>query len=368
MKNFLIELLNQESLLDKFTTQATESRLPIALCGCGYALKLALEFLRLFNLNPSIIIDGDRNKQGTVIEGYYVKSYDDLVLNPAEHLILITPQDLTAISEIKSALANICITENIFSFDFINYTIYHGIQSEKSFKDFALKNIDSLIWLHENLCDEKSKTTLAGFISGRVTSDYAYYNKIHVGDNYFVDGIVNLTDDEIFVDCGAFVGDTIQDLIKRVGKYNTIYAFEADTENCALLNKYIADMKLENIRVFQNAVWNTNTVISFEQNSNMLSRVGTSEQNPVKAVRLDDVVTTPVTHIKMDIEGSEYEALCGAENLIRTFKPKLTICLYHKYEDLTRIPTLIKKFIPEYKLFLRHHTPFGGELILYAVP
>ncbi len=70
----------------------------------------------------------------------------------------------------------------------------------------------------------------------------------------------------------------------------------------------------------------------------------------------------------MDIEGAEYEAVEGAKTIIATYKPKLTICLYHKYEDITRIPLLIKKIEPKYKLFLRHHTPYGAELILYAIP
>jgi len=79
-----------------------------------------------------------------------------------------------------------------------------------------------------------------------------------------------------------------------------------------------------------------------------------------------------VTFIKMDIEGSELEALKGAEKQIRENKPKLAICVYHKEEDLITIPQYILSLNPEYKLYLRY---FGSsdfnslwtELVLYAV-
>ncbi len=53
---------------------------------------------------------------------------------------------------------------------------------------------------------------------------------------------------------------------------------------------------------------------------------------------MDDYITERVTFIKMDIEGSEANALRGAEKIIRTYKPKLAISVYHKKDDLWTIP------------------------------
>lgn len=75
-----------------------------------------------------------------------------------------------------------------------------------------------------------------------------------------------------------------------------------------------------------------------------------------------------VTTIKMDIEGSELEALKGARETIRRDKPKLAICIYHKTEDLWEIPLYIKSLIPEYRFYIRHHGPSGlYDSVLYAV-
>lgn len=68
----------------------------------------------------------------------------------------------------------------------------------------------------------------------------------------------------------------------------------------------------------------------------------------------------------MDIEGSELKALFGAEEIIKLQKPKLAICVYHKPEHLWEIPLYIKKILPEYKLFFRHHTSLEYETVCYA--
>lgn len=70
----------------------------------------------------------------------------------------------------------------------------------------------------------------------------------------------------------------------------------------------------------------------------------------------------------MDIEGSELDALAGARNIIRKGMPILTICLYHRYDDLWRIPLFINSLAGEYRLFLRPHEIEGWQLVCYAIP
>lgn len=71
--------------------------------------------------------------------------------------------------------------------------------------------------------------------------------------------------------------------------------------------------------------------------------------------------------IKMDVEGSELESLKGAKRTIQRDKPKLAICIYHKPEDMTEIPMFIKELVPEYRLYVRHHSNSDLETVLYAI-
>ena len=58
----------------------------------------------------------------------------------------------------------------------------------------------------------------------------------------------------------------------------------------------------------------------------------------------------------MDIEGAEQKALSGAKNIIMRDKPQLAICVYHKPNDIWEIPFMLKDWVPEYQLYLRHHS------------
>jgi len=72
------------------------------------------------------------------------------------------------------------------------------------------------------------------------------------------------------------------------------------------------------------------------------------------------------TWIKADVEGSEIALLQGLQDTIRRYRPRLSICVYHNSYDLWEIPKYIKLLVPEYCLFLRHHSHVCTETVLHA--
>ena len=68
----------------------------------------------------------------------------------------------------------------------------------------------------------------------------------------------------------------------------------------------------------------------------------------------------------MDIEGSELAALKGAKRIIKQYKPKLAICVYHKCEDIFKIPLYLHELVPEYKIMIRQHRYDLYDTVLYA--
>ena len=71
----------------------------------------------------------------------------------------------------------------------------------------------------------------------------------------------------------------------------------------------------------------------------------------------------------MDIEGAETRALTGAREIIRRDKPVLTVCIYHKPEDVFEIPLLIEDIIKdEYRFYVRQYRYGLSETVLYAMP
>ena len=69
----------------------------------------------------------------------------------------------------------------------------------------------------------------------------------------------------------------------------------------------------------------------------------------------------------MDVEGYELPAVKGACKTIKKHKPILLISLYHRGRDFFEIPTLIKSWVPEYKIKfvnLNHASPILERLLV----
>ena len=66
------------------------------------------------------------------------------------------------------------------------------------------------------------------------------------------------------------------------------------------------------------------------------------------------------------ITNSEIDALGLENNLIKKYKPKLAVCIYHNAVDFYSIPLLIHSFVPEYKFAVRHHSYELDETVLYV--
>ena len=129
----------------------------------------------------------------------------------------------------------------------------------------------------------------------------------------------------------------------------------------------------QHIEVLPYGLWSEKTKLTFLSGEGSLSTVFKKSRIPkYKAISLDvdsidDLCAAEkVTLIKMDIEGSEQEALRGAEKVIKRDKPRLAICIYHKPEDFYEIPLMIKAMVPEYKLYIRHHSESWHETVVYA--
>lgn len=366
------EILNKKSLIKDFIETCSNTNLKLALFGGGNALINAFGFLNFFSITPQVIIDNDFKKVGQFVNNLEIISYEAFKLIHEEYIVLIIPQDTKIIREIKVQLIEMMSENFIYSFDFIYFDFYNHMQSYSDYRDFIIENLDEIVWLFDNLEDDKSKETLIAFLKGRMSQDYKYYERVYSEEQYFDKEIVNLTDHESFIDCGAWDGDTIIDFMGRVNSFDKIYCFEPDESTFKKLESYVKCNDLnKKIVLFEKAVWHKSEILKFNAIGGTQSTVCNSQNSTyvieVEAVALDDCSFDNVTHIKMDIEGSEYEALVGAKNTIKCFKPLLTICAYHKYQDLVSIPRFIKQIEPSYKFFLRQHKPYGSELVLDAV-
>ncbi len=187
---------------------------------------------------------------------------------------------------------------------------------------------------------------------------------------YFREELRPLGSDEVFVDCGAFDGDTALSFLDSTqGRFKHLYGFEPDPSNFAKL-KSVVDRQPERDRftIRQAAVGNRNCTLQFSGDATASSAVGTGDLR-VKCITLDDELGAErPTIIKMDIEGFEPQALAGARKIIEQDAPLLAISSYHSQDHLWKIPLQIREYNPAYRFYLRPHMRDVWDLVCYAVP
>ena len=189
--------------------------------------------------------------------------------------------------------------------------------------------------------------------------------QLDVNPQYFPGDLFALGDDEVFVDCGAFDGDTIAEFRRLTGdQFRSIFAFEPDAGNLARLNS-LGDSR---ISVQPYATWSKREVLRFASAAaaSSVSETGSVE---VPAIPLDDVlVDAAPTYIKMDIEGSELHALEGASVIIRRWRPKLAVCVYHAPDHLWRVPLALAQLLPDSHQTVRGYNYDGFDTVCYCIP
>ena len=251
-------------------------------------------------------------------------------------------------------------------------------------KNKIAENADKLNRVRSLLEDGRSKKVFDSVIAARSTDipreRFLLLGEIATTGHYlpkFVPSFLPFKD-EVFIDGGAFDGDTIRSLMKP-GKekrvYKRIYAFEPDPSSYAKLCQFVSYDP--DITCYKKGLYSKETTMEFfsdlGEGSHVVEYAGESEMNhkriKIEVCSIDNVIDDKVTFIKMDIEGSELEALKGAEQTIRSNKPKLAVCLYHKIEDFWEIPLYINEIVPDYKFYLGHHHPGVDcySTVLYAL-
>lgn len=233
--------------------------------------------------------------------------------------------------------------------------------------EYCVQNADKLEKVYSLLADEKSKEVFANVINFKISGKISYLNEITTPKAEIFDDIIKLSENETYVDLGAYNGDTVAEFLEQTDKkFDRIYAVEPDSKNYRKLTKNIDG--IPNIFPIKAAAWECDTTLTF---ANMAGRQSALSSNGIEtpAKSVDSILNgKSCTLLKMDVEGAERKAILGAKFSIEHFSPKLMISLYHRSEDMFDLPLLINQINPNYKLYIRHQLYIPAwETNLYAI-
>lgn len=342
---------------------------PVVLYGAGVLGKRLIQICRNQGIEP-ILCDSNEEKINSDGMGIKVSSFEDILKKHKKMNVIIC--SMRFFKEIESYLLQYIPKEYIFYLE--DKHIFDGVWYEPDvYHSFLLTYKEQLNGIFDKLEDEKSKEVMSYMIKAHYTGNISCFEEIYSPDQYFPEGIIKLNEEEVFVDGGAYVGDTLEKFIEKVdARYKRTYSFEptkAIFDEMVLLkeNKYQNDPR---IQLFQKGLHSQNQTIGFmeyDEQAYSNTIIDNDEGARIEVVAVDQVIDEEVTFIKLDIEGAEIEALKGARNTILKSKPKLAISIYHKYDDILTIPEYIMSLGLDYKLYLRHHGRNSCETVLYAV-
>lgn len=349
--------MNNQTVIEAIKSQ---SDIPLYVWGCG---NVAHEVCKVL-LENKVSIRGcvvDVDAYINEFMGLKVERLADVLLRERSLNIVMGHAQYHRGSELKSfwKIQNVYCLPNPFQ------------THEDITEEYYLRHIDDFKRSEGLFEEELSKKVFRAFIESRLNGNIdAIFDAFTRPMSYFDNDIWELKN-EVYVDCGAYNGDTVAMFIDAVsGRYQSIYAFEPDHKSFRKMKERILPYDDGRIHLFEKGLWNKNTFLDFLSDEGQSGyAVATSDPDVAHTIavcRLDDIIEEEVTLIKVNMSGSNQECIEGARRIIRNCRPKIAITVGLTKERLYQIPLLLKQMNPNYDLFLRFNESMPSRICLYA--
>jgi FkbM family methyltransferase len=376
LRSEMTDLVYREErrLFDKLAGGSNDGLL---LFGAGNLGRRTLVGLRRIGVEPLAFVDNSGSLQDTLVEGLRVLSPEDAARDSPRAVVVVaiwTPYGPLAYPSIAAQMSALGCSRTV---PFVPLFWKH---QEEFLPTFCLDaphrtyaEAEGVKAGYGLLADDRSRTEFLTQLSYLLSSmDSAEVKIPPNSESYFPRELLELSAHEVFVDCGAYDGDTIASFLEvSGGRFDAIVAFEPDPLAAIRLQQLVQGLVTrvrDRIQIEHKAVGAVEGPVSFEGAGTPESRISEAGALTVESTTIDAALRDLApTFIKMDIEGAEEDALLGAAESIRAHRPVLAICIYHRQAHLYRLPSLIGRLSPDYSFFLRRRGP-DGDLVCFAIP
>ena len=349
-----------------------------ALYGAGQLGRAVLARARAAGLEPVAFADDTPEKQGQMIDGLPVMRPQDARARFGARLVFVVTilnpllNFITARQRLRELTGAPVVSFLHLAWRYPeSFLPYYQFEAPQD----VLKKSAEIRGAFQLFADEESRRQFVAHLRFRLLLEHEALPPC-APDDYFPPGVLPqpLPPDSVFVDCGAYDGDTLRAfLAHQHGRFGSIYAFEPDRRNCERLRAYVAALgheTAERIHVWNAGVSDRHTKLRFDPAGNMSSSFSSVGAIEVEVVPIDEVVEAngALVYLKFDVEGAEWEALKGCQKLLARARPLLAISVYHRPDDLWQLPLYVAAHDPNYRLFLRTQGEDGMDVICYALP
>ena len=321
-----------------------ETNKPIVLYGMGNGADKIISVLSSYNIKVSGVFASDGFVRQKIFHGFNITDYKTAKATFGDMIVLLCFG--SALPDVIDNIKRIAAEQELYAPDVPVYgdTLFNT--------QYVLSNRAEFENIYNHLADDISKKVFESTVMYKLTgkTDYLFNCETPIEEVY--SNILVLNDNETYFDLGAYRGDTVLEFLQKVNGYNRIIAVEPDQKTYSKL--CVTTQNIKNITNINACVSEVDGKTLFDMNGSRGSNAYGSG-TAVESVTIDTLSTLNIpTYIKMDIEGAEASAICGATDTIKLHKPKMQIAAYHRSEDLIALPNLVLKARHDYKIYLRH--------------
>ncbi len=317
----------------------------VVLYGTGNGADKLIDKLDEMNIDICGIFASDGFVRSRSFRGYPVESFDDIKKRISAPMILLAfGSDRADVLHDFKRLSQECA----FYAPWIPL-FEEGIPSGRYTKaeEIELENTFNL------LCDEQSRRVFENILKYRYSADISYLLACESSVAEAYGSILQLSENEVYLDVGAYRGDTAAEFISMTGDYKKIYACEPNKRSFKKLEEYALNQKdMECFRVF---VGDENSFVKFSSNNGR----GSTQLNSGDEVAERTIDTLlegdRISYMKIDSEGMEKKVINGAKSTIAKHHPKMRIASYHLKRDIVEIPKQVLSICGDYKVYMRHY-------------
>ena len=354
---------------------------------CRHQGETDIVFVEKKGIEPIAFIDQSAGKYADGYAGVEVISPEKAVQKYSHCMVLITtvwPLAIEIEKFVKRHWKEYVVCANPFK-----------VETRFLTKAELCKGAELIINSYELLADEKSKQLFIEDINWKITGDSTRPAKqtepVSVLEWFMFDKL-DWSRKYTYVDVGAYTGDTVIRFMMASGSvYNKIVAIEPDEINRTHMRSIMSDLRLNDKYVYiSEGVWKEKNELIFYssgrdtyESSNFTESV--DKILPEHRVRKDDIgieMRLPVNSldnmlremeheelmIKIDAQGSEFEALLGASHLIAEHKPILILEFATNSQHIGDMIPFIHHLNKDYRFYLRQIILSGNSrTVLYAI-
>lgn len=350
----LTDLLQEKQCVWEHLSQTNK---PIFLYGMGDGADKVIAALSLWGKAPDGIFASDDFVRGHSFHGMKVRRYSEVKAEYGSDFIALLCFGINY-EPMLSILRQMDRECEFYAPDVPVIAANEGLFD----LSFFHQHIAELTNVYTHLADETSRRTFLALLNYKLSGKLRYLDEIFTPPEEAWQTILHPGKQDVFLDLGAFNGDTAKEFFTQAGGCEKIIAMEPDAKNYARLVKTLEEMAVP-FEAIPAAAWDAEGVFYLKGGRGGRNAIVCPADVPgCRAVQTDSVdhllQDAAVDILKMDVEGAEAKALLGAQHTIRQYAPKLIVSAYHRREDLFAIPQQILSYRSDYRLFLRQRPYF----------